>query len=276
MKTILRRICYMIYPDTIIRTSIMKKKNNKTILLLGWGGSKPRNLKKLEDFYDSKSINWISFIMPLGTFQFIRNFLIEEVVDIIKLNDQKNLLVHSYSNNGIWGYGELTKRLNNDIIINKLIIDSAPHFIYENVSVIQEANLLTQVMTSIFAQGAYHHPFYSPVINFSLICLGICSRFITKICKIMNIPNHFIPDFIELSLYLRDNVNLVDTLFIYSTGDLLIPPYKIKEFQSYWENRKDKNTLLESYEFGNSIPHTASFYKENEKYKTLICKFFNI
>lgn len=281
MKLLLKKLCYYIYPDAKIRTStsIKSRIDNKTVLLLGWGGSKPKNLKKIEEFYDSKDINWISFIMPLGTFQFVRNFMIKELIDTIKYNNKKNIFCHSYSNNGLWSYGELTQQLNNnnnnDIIVSKLIIDSAPHFIYQPVSIIEEANLLTEVMTSIVAKGEYYHPIYSPLININLILLGICSRFTTMICQLLNIPNHFIPAFIELSIYLRDKVQLVDTLFIYSNGDKLIPPEKIINFRSYWQNRNEKNILLQSYEFGD-IPHTSSFYKQSDQYKLLLCTFFNI
>lgn len=276
MKALLKSICYRLYPDARIRTSSTTN-NQKLIVLLGWGGSVPRNLKKLEDFYDSRNVRTVSFIMPLGCFKFIRDFLLDDLINTINQNqNSKNssIYVHSYSNNGLWAYGELSQRLNEvNGNIEKLIIDSAPHFIYEPVSIHVEATLLTKVVTSIVSKGSYYHPIYTPMIYTGLIITSSTSRLITNICRLLNMPNIFIPDLIQLSTYLRDKSPSIDTLFIYSSGDMLISPNTINVFQSFW---KDRKVPVQSVEFGDDVPHTSSFYKYTNEYKSLISNFFNI
>jgi hypothetical protein len=280
-SSFMKSICYRLYPDARIRvtssslSSSISSNNEKLVVLLGWGGSVPRNLKKIEDFYESRDVKTVSFIMPLGCFKFVRDYLIDDLIHTINNNSKNSsIYVHSYSNNGLWAYGELSQRLNelNGNIV-KLVIDSAPHFIYEPVSIHVEATLLSKVVTSIVSKGSYYHPIYTPVIYTSLVIMSSCSRLITEVCRLLNIPNIFIPDLIQLSKYLRDKTPIIDTLFIYSSGDALISTNTIKTFTNKWKERK---VPLQSVEFGDDVPHTSSFYKHTDQYKTLICNYFKI
>jgi len=236
------------------------------------------NLRKIEEFYDSRNVKTVSFIMPLGCFKFVRDYFIDDLIDIINKNNSNNdpIYVHSYSNNGLWAYGDFARRLDEVKVgkIEKLIIDSAPHFIYQQVPISEEARLLSKVVTSIVSKGAYHHPIYTPIIYASLIVMATTSRIITKICQILNIKNMIVPDLINLSVYLRDHVPAVDTYFIYSSGDTLIETKTIETFQSYWKD--NRNIPIQSHQFGDHVPHTSSFYKESDQYKNIIIKFFNI
>ena len=221
--------------------------------------------------------------MPLGCFKFVRDYFIDDLIDIINKNNSNNdpIYVHSYSNNGLWAYGDFARRLEvkvgkievKVVKIEKLIVDSAPHFIYQQVSISEEARLLSKVVTSIVSKGRYHHPIYTPIIYASLIVMATTSRIITKICQILNIKNMIVPDLIDLSIYLRDNVPKVDTYFIYSSGDSLIETKTIETFQTYWKKR---NINIQTHQFGDHVPHTSSFYKEVDQYTNIIIKFFNI
>ena len=84
----------------------------KTVLILGFGGSKVRNYKRLERYYAAMDVNTITFVMPLLTPKFLRVMYMDEVLRNVKdvvldsSGDDNGLLVHSFSNNGIWAYGE--------------------------------------------------------------------------------------------------------------------------------------------------------------------------
>ena len=276
-SSLFRSLCYRLYPDARIRISSPGTTARPMVLLFGWGGSVPKNLRKIEEFYDSRNVRTVSFIMPLGCFKFVRDYFIDDLIDVINKNNSNNdpIYVHSYSNNGLWAYADFARRLDEVKVgkIEKLIVDSAPHFIYQQVSISEEARLLSKVVTSIVSKGTYHHPIYTPIIYASLIVMATTSRIITKICQILNFKNMIVPDLIDLSIYLRDNVPKVDTYFIYSSGDSLIETKTIETFQTYW---KARDINVQTQKFGDHVPHTSSFYKEGDQYKNIIIKFFNI
>jgi hypothetical protein len=91
-KIILRKL----FPNAIPKFHIAKSNigviNNKeseekTVLLLGWLGSNSRNLKKVIEYYSSRGINTISFIMPLGIPECFRKSIENDLCNgkIIKL-----------------------------------------------------------------------------------------------------------------------------------------------------------------------------------------------
>lgn len=55
------------------------KSEEKTVLLLGWLGSNSHNLKKVIEYYSSRGINTISFIMPLGIPEVFRKSIENEL-----------------------------------------------------------------------------------------------------------------------------------------------------------------------------------------------------
>ena len=77
-------------------------------------------------------------------------------------------------------------------------------------------------------------------------------------------------DFVELNLYLRDRCPRVPTLFLYSSGDALIPAAQVKSFQKIW---KERGIEVSEHAFGDDIEHVAGFYIHPEKYKALLKKF---
>jgi hypothetical protein len=268
----------------------------KTVLILGFGGSKVRNYKRLERYYAAMDVNTITFVMPLLTPKFLRVMYMDEVLRNVKdvvldsSGDDNGLLVHSFSNNGIWAYGEycvqvqmsadLDKR---KVTPRKIIVDSAPHlFDFSNPPISDEVYAYTRVLTSIIlAKPVYDHNLISPVvkvvlylaIGFSRLCWSLFPQW----------SRLFLTDLNLLGLNLRDKSPRIPSLFIYSKGDNLMP---YESVDAYMSAMKYQYALEEGAEAANKIEswfieepascgHVGAFYHEEtvDKYKQYIRTF---
>jgi hypothetical protein len=150
---------------------------------------------------------------------------------------------------------------------SKMIIDSAPFLRYYQLSAFEEAEGLSRVCTSILLnKSIYHHYLITPVVKFSLLIY----------CTIMNLANSVILN--EDSdrsndLYLSDKTPNIPSLFIYSTGDKLIPP---TEIQNYTNMLRKRDVVVEEKVFGDEVPHTGAFYFHTKEYCESINRFFCI
>ena len=276
--SLLLRLSHFIYPSAVVRNLCPKQSvlGKPQILLLGWGGSVPRNLKKLEDFYSvGKELSVCSFIMPLWSPGFIRQTLIDDLISKLEQNNNSSkLFVHSYSNNGAWVLAELLQK---QIKVDKLIIDSAPWFVYTKPSITHEAALLTKVATSVLTNGKTQHFIISPLVQFGLVMFCTTSRLLEWIQKLFFSPSFqpLVKDLVALSCYLRDEIPInLPILFIFTTQDALIPPSIIRDFISLLSKRRGNNKI-ESLEFAIG-GHTSAFFLHGQEYKARISNFFQI
>ena len=253
---------------------------NMLVLLFGWGGSKRRNLNKIINYYNSKGVNVISTTMPLGVPKFIRTNIEDLISNTLSEHrvqyPNASLNIHSFSNNGIWVYGSLIRR---NIIPhpNKIIIDSAPYLVYEPVSMYLEAQIYSRVITPILLRrNEYYHPILSPLFT----GLFTITNGVIKLIQMSN--NTIFEDFIELNKFIRDKTPVVDTLFIYSQGDQLIPSKYIKQYIELLRirysrennNKKNNNIIILDREFQDGdVGHVASFYVRSNVYKQYIDDF---
>lgn len=173
--------------------------------------------------------------------------------------------MHSYSNNGLWVFGELSRR--GKIAPEALIIDSAPWLFYTKLPVIDEARALSRVATSIIMRGpVYYHAIVTPIVQSVLFCSISLGRFIESIQG----PFPIIPDLVSLNKYLRDESPRIRTLLIYSKGDKLIPPECIHEFKTHLESR---NIEVHEKVFAEDVAHTSSFYRHPAEYTKAVEDF---
>jgi len=271
----LRRLAYLLFPSARVRvTSAVAPKGRA--LLLGWGGSVPKNLKKIEEYYLSRNVSVLSFIMPLLLPGFLRDEF--EAALCEKLEDSKLLGVHLFSNNGSWVYSSLSRR---GVIPPeaRVIFDSAPMLWYEDASIVQEAQGYTRVITSvILRQNVYHHPVVSPVVAAILPIFIAMSRTVewlqTQFFYWFSIHINIVPDLKALNFYLRDAAPIaMPMLFLYAKGDQLIPPQIVAEHIAALRKR---GAVVQEHVFENHVPHTGAFFKEGEAYKAIVDKFFSI
>lgn len=265
----LERLILRVYNDARVRTTPVGKGrgvNAKTVLLLGWGGARPRHLRRLEDWYTKElGLTCVSFIMPLWAPGFVRGALIKNVMTTLQ-EVAPIQHVHCYSNNGMWTCAELLKA---GSTFPRLVVDSAPWFLYERPTVALEATLLSKVLTSVVTSGKIEHAMISPILRVVLLFACSLSRLVEKLQNVM-IPGKspFVQDLIGLSKYLRDHLD-VKTLFLYSQDDVLIPPSFVRDFMTSLESR---GISVSSVEFP-SGGHTGGFWAHNQEYKKTVADF---
>ena len=273
----LRWLCRTLYPDAQTRLISPPSDAKATVVLLGWGGSRPRNLRRIEEWYvKEKHVQVVSFIMPLWAPGFVRDALVSDVKDTLLKHSSSapKLLLHSYSNNGAWVYAEL---LRENLRFDKLAFDSAPWFYYTFPSVFEEAALLTRVATSVALRGnTYHHSVVSPILH-SLLFLGCgASRLLFNLQTLIFANPHrqpIVKDLASLSRTLRDE-SPKDTphLFLYTETDELLPHPHILEFVGLLKNR---GVNVSSFGWP-SGPHTSAFWAHHVDYTARLSKFFEI
>jgi Eukaryotic protein of unknown function (DUF829) len=275
------------------------------VLLLGWGGARISNLKRLESFYQSRQVPVISFIMPLGVPEAVRQHYVDQLIEAINAHvsgqvgpaddtikskhnsststctstcEENKIYVHSYSNNGTWTYASLLQRRHQlrNSTIEKLVIDSAPFFYYEELGIWEESRLLTRVMTSVLLQRPiYYHSVISPMLT-CLIAVGlVVTNALEKGASLTLGKLELKPDLIKLNRYMRDDSPKIPALFIYSTGDAIVEngPSYISRFKDGWVSR---GIPVQERIFGDDVKHTASFFKYPDEYSKEIDRFFEL
>lgn len=272
-----------------------KQAERKLVLLLGWGGSSQRNLEKVINFYSQRGCDTISIVMPLGVPHAMRDVVVEDLASEIaaankgkgkdKDKDRK-VLVHSFSNNGIWVYAGLQQKIAKSQgklpVIEKAIFDSAPYFIYEEVSMASEVAIMSRVLTSvILGKPVYQHPIVSPVVSCALF---VCSVFYRTAFRIQtNVPflhNKIVTDYLGMNNYLRDQCALPSSLFMYSADDKLISEDMVLGYTDALQKRFDEGGRKKDCECVRftDVGHVSAFYdrKTRDEYREKIDSFFGL
>ena len=266
-----------LFPN-VLKTHNVDNTIKKLVLITGFGGSNQKNFNKLVNYYTSREFSVVTFIMPLTVPLFVRDLLEARLWKIIKEMNVKNMYVHSFSNNGIWVIGSLLKQ-HELPQIQRIVIDSAPVFYYEELKLNIEVNALSRVLVSVILKGPhYAHPIYTPITKTLLYLILYGSKFFRTIEKIFSptIKLRFVPDFIELNHYIKDKFPVIPTLFIYSKDDNLVPKEYINDFidkikPKFIENGNSELLQVFTVE---KVPHVGIFYHRNKEYQQLLDKIF--
>lgn len=250
--------------------------SNKLVLVLGWGGSKPRNYAKIMQYYESKGVSTILHIMPMLCPKAIRNSYEKEIAKLVDENKfvfeaagKNNLFVHLYSQNGAWTYSSLIKS-HQIPIPRKIIMDSAPCFHYER-DYISESVELSKLFTSLILNKAqYYHYLITPTIKSVLYGVMYLS---TITDKLFQAKFYFFTNYIELHKYFRDSCPVIPTLFICSHGDQLIKPQDVEAFKHELEKR---GVPVSEFVFGEDVSHISAMFIYPKQYFRLIDEFFEL
>lgn len=274
-----RRIANYVFPDASpkIHGSLnLHSKAKDIVIILGWGGGRQKNLKKLINYYQSKDVSVISSIMPQFVPTFIRSYYERELalaVRKIRSSDdppQSKLHAHIFSNNGTWAFSTLSRR--NDLpSFDKLVIDSAPAFYYKRIPVPDEVNLLSRVITSVVLQRPQYEHYVSIPIKAVLYVFIPTWRLTNYVQSFFGVD--ILPDYRELSCHMRDKSPTVPTLFIYSIGDNLVKFERVKEFKN---SLRDRGVDTSELVFGVEVAHTAAFFKYPDEYIDVLNKHFDL
>jgi hypothetical protein len=264
---------------------ISKQTGTKCIVILGWGGSKVKNVSRIREFYSGQASvrTVVSFSMPLWAPEFARKHLISHLCDEVASAKTEEVLVHSFSNNGTWAYGEMSQELSNrrgddakrnTFHISKLVIDSAPYYYYEPIGLAKSVAEYQPVILSVLLNKAvYHHYIYTPILTAILTVLGGTAQAIYMLP--FGLGQCLIPDFLLLSLYLKDESPAVPTLFLYGNCDRLIPPEQVLDYVDALRRRFPPEIPIEA-EALDGAQHVQGFFNRDTRdaYKAKVSRHF--
>jgi hypothetical protein len=203
------------------------------VCVLGWGGCKRRQLRRLLEFYSSHEIPTISWINPMLNYLCgIDRKQIEHVLDFLLHENRASnkIIIHLHSNNGtvVWSYMLDIMRTNEHYHqllgnIKGIIFDSAP-FIRLEISLdwlLPSAIGVSRACVSIILNRAqYFHLIWSPVITYYLFL-----RFFYR--------RYFSSNPLSSSDKIREMLNTtpidIKQYYLYSNSDRLIPSSIIGE-----------------------------------------------
>jgi hypothetical protein len=240
------------------------------VLLLGWSGSQQKHFNKHVKYYEDLGMSTLTFIMPPGIPLFARDWLESYVATLLtremKLTPERKFVVHSYSNNGMWAAASMLQ-LKLIRSPDAFISDAAPKFWYEELPIWAGSASLARVFTAIILnKNEYYHPFLSPLLTSTFALVSFLHRFIQH----RQGRRRVVMDVEGVNRYARDSLPFPSSLFIYSTGDQLVPPEDVKEFIAAIRRR---GVHVQEQVFGDEVAHTGSFYADNKAYMKAVTDY---
>ena len=281
MHSLLRRLC----PDAIPRIVLGAKTGTSStssstptpiVLILGWGGAKQKNLRKLVAFYEKHGVTSVSMVSPLFVPRAVEQHFEDEAVRLvqqaIKAHGQKQARVyaHLFSNNGSWSFHNFMFR--KDIHFDKVVWDSGPSTFYEVQSALVESRGLSRVFVSIILnKNQYTHPVLTPLLQLVIIPLIYVLRSILYVQDAVG--TEWFPNYKDRNIALRDCTPPVPTLFMYSLGDELVESQAVVRFKGEITQR---GVPTEEHAFDEGVPHTAAFFTRTDEYIKRLSQFLGI
>lgn len=256
----------------VYKTPLCSKCNsNKLMVLLGWGGSTKGNLRKIEQFHRYNGYCTVTCTMPLFVPVPFRNYVNSKVVELIKNHvnvTNEDIFYHVYSNNGSWMYAELMQRSDQGIIPypSKTIFDSAAYLPSDSVPWYNMVPLFSRpIVAMILKKAVYTHDILTPLIVSIMFPCALVGKILQCISGDMLIPNYS-----KLNNYLRNNLE-IPSLFVYSTGDTLVP---VADVEAFISSQIERNVTVDIWKVEDlEVQHTASFFLKNDQYSKKLNKF---
>ncbi|CAF3157505.1 unnamed protein product [Rotaria sp. Silwood2] len=244
------------------------------VCVLGWGGCKRRQLRRLLDFYSSHQIPTVSWINPMFNCLFDVDIKqIERVLDILlheNRTSNKIIIIHLHSNNGALVFSHMldimkTNKHYNPLLSNikGIILDSSPFIRFNNSSnwIIVSAISISQPCVSIILnQARYFHLFWTPLISYYLFVRFFYQSYFSSHSSL---PKDKI----------RELLNSIPTnikqFYLYSTADRLISSNFIEKFMA---TQVERGIDVMSHRFVDS-GHVNHFRSHSVEYGKLILDF---
>ena len=282
MDNFLTRLCKRyVFPNAapkIQKSLSLGSKRKDIVIILGWGGAKHKNFNKILNYYITRDVTVVCSTMPQYVPSFVRRYYETEIaaaVQEIRSKDDPSygskLCGHVFSNNGAWSLATLCQRTDLPPF-DKLIYDSAPALYYEQIPISLEVERHSRVITSVLLEKPQYEGHSMIIfIKAALYAFVPLWRTINILQKVFK--ENVVTDYLVLNIILRDKSPAVPTYFIYSSGDKLVPSTCVRDFKLLLQAR---NIPTFEKDFGDEVPHTASFFKHSEEYKAIIDSFFDL
>ncbi|CAO4362133.1 unnamed protein product [Caenorhabditis nigoni] len=240
-------------------TTSQDSPSKPVILMIGWAGAASKHLKKYTNIYTDKGFNVISICPPLFHFKVPDDSIGKKILPVMDSIQDKPVVIHSFSMNGIRGLISLAKASNNPKLFEKLegiVFDSAPSrtLPYQN----GKAMMLSRPSVNYMSDS-------NRAVIFQLVNT-IRDALTSPIIKVFPSLRH---NFL-LYWYIHDKIQLPKRqLFLYSEKDSMIPFRGLEEFI---EEQKKRGCHVDSVNFGDT-EHVAHFREKPEEYTKKCIEF---
>ena len=239
-------------------------------------------------------------VMPLGVPGILRSIMEQSVIDLLydakaALRDEgevPRVICHLYSNNGAWSYAGLAKY--HSFFPEKVVYDSSPWLqsaedatSLSPFKYVRYTYILARVCTSIVLnRPEYEHIIITPALTAFLLPMVLLSdallnverklhtllRFNTDSAEQSAQSTWIISDLQALNDYLTNSQRPVPSLFIFSSGDKLLP---MEHIHKYTVRLNQRRFQTYQYQFGDDVPHTSSFFVHPEVYTQVLDDFYH-
>ncbi|XP_058092069.1 uncharacterized protein LOC131237962 isoform X3 [Magnolia sinica] len=273
-----------------------EKGQDLTVVMLGWLGAEQRHLRRYGDFYSSRGIRAVPFVVPMrdllgfdlgrkveGRIAALAEDLIEWLSEREKDEREPALLFHTFSNTGWLVYGAILDKFQQrgDFAkkIKGCIIDSGPEpeLNPQVWAAGFSAALLKQRCSSAYSsaevtegspldgnESTWQMPDNKPLL-IEKVLLSILEKFFSKF---LNLP--------DVNRRLKKIISILSSdqppcpqLYLYSTADKVIPARSV---ESFIREQKKSGRKVWAHNFGSS-PHVDHFRSFPHIYAEKLHKF---
>eukprot|EP00928_Gymnodinium_smaydae_P019743 TRINITY_DN17595_c0_g1_i1.p1 TRINITY_DN17595_c0_g1~~TRINITY_DN17595_c0_g1_i1.p1 ORF type:complete len:338 (+),score=67.92 TRINITY_DN17595_c0_g1_i1:151-1164(+) len=257
-------------------------REERLVLVLGWGGALQRHLARLREFYLNGQFAVISYISPMACY--LQGGLVE--ADIVELAAclrrevanvrRKALHVHIHSNNGTFVWGALMLELQKSApevldALSGLVLDSAPRLeprARGPPGIVKQALGFTfPCVPLVVKQNRYVHPVWTPALFFFFLARLTWQRLWQPARQRAEEQRY---KFAEVREALLHGIpTRVPQLYIYSAGDRLISANAVEEYMALQRQRGVK-VVARRFE---DTPHVQHFLRRAGGYKDALRAF---
>ncbi|MCO5596324.1 hypothetical protein L7F22_050385 [Adiantum nelumboides] len=273
---------------------LVKHKPSVAVVLLGWLGAEHRHLKKYADWYTSRGIHAVTFIVPIKDLLTLKvgdraekhvDVLTQNLVQWLKEdaseNNEKIVIFHTFSNTGWLIYGTVLERLisqGDDLLerIKGCVVDSAPSARPDphvwasgfSAALLKKGSVATQMLQPCGADdwnGVVSYP--KPSFKETAL-LAMLENFFSVFLQIPYV-NRRLNDVVSV---LANKQPACPQLYIYSSADSVIPA---KSVESFIEEQRKAGHMVKACNFQCS-PHVDHFRTNPDKYSEQLTIFLKL
>jgi hypothetical protein len=233
-------------------------------VLFGWAGSKHKHLRHVERFYRERlQYSTVCHIMPLYSSQDETRAYTQQIMQKIRDSGARKKVAHIFSNNGTWSYARLQQMHSDDgddlPLMDRVVYDSAPMLWREQPSLLQAGYQYSRaILPGILNRAQYEHPVLTPVVTLALAARVAWQRATEE------------DVLLQLNRFLLDASPTVPHLFLHSSGDKLITPAHVGEFQ---DSMRKRGASIEHRMWGEEVSHCAAMMKHPKEYTSIVANF---